>query len=605
MRDDDVIGTLTNYIHFRSPPFHFRPTSASARRKFSLLFSHFSSITHMQLNVHNAQTNGNAKNAGALVLPGTFKSMVHPNVTGDIAITLAGCHSLSELLHDKLDDCNSSPNAKSCAGFKNDEVYAKIQFNYRLPSGDASTLSAPAQPVAVWNNASPPPPPPPGLLLGGGNNSDGVDAPTRRYACKCRGKISVSQKLNTEQDSDLNNNNNAGVMVKQYDMMFIQQDFELGQQFMALTFSKTLVVQPDGHHHSSSEHQQHEKGLMLSGHYTCLRQHDMGTVRVYVPASALIDASLPQPLPVQPKARRVSNVSRSATNGDENHHQNNTATSKMRCCYGCGESGHLHKDCPKDQLFCYNCNHAGHSSKNCKKPKPWESPVTEQQSFSQVASGGAVVGRRPPSGSFSHSPSPPTTPQPTNTAPTQHQLHQNQLHQQQPQVAQHQQLQHQPLPAAARSPLLLRSLSHIPADPWANGEPAPLLHNRQRSASFLSSTSADYSPPSLLYSSGGSASYSEGGYLMSTIAESPPSLSPLCTQLNTLHLHNKPPHSPLMEVPPHSPLLFQHHAQHQLYNSNNSFQQHQQNLQRKKSSSFDGTPSFNAAAPAWHLHQHN
>src|SRR5690242_12336118 len=52
-----------------------------------------------------------------------------------------------------------------------------------------------------------------------------------------------------------------------------------------------------------------------------------------------------------------------------------TTTSKFlatRHCYGCGETGHLHKDCPRDRLFCYNCNQPGHSSKNCSRPKPWE-----------------------------------------------------------------------------------------------------------------------------------------------------------------------------------------------------------------------------------------
>lgn len=83
-------------------------------------------------------------------------------------------------------------------------------------------------------------------------------------------------------------------------------------------------------------------------------------------------------------------------------HQNRT----VRFCYGCGETGHLHKDCPRDQLFCYNCNQNGyillfesvnldrHSSKNCKQPKPWENqvetntPTKHQVSSSQPNRGG-------------------------------------------------------------------------------------------------------------------------------------------------------------------------------------------------------------------------
>jgi hypothetical protein len=141
---------------------------------------------------------------------------------------------------------------------------------------------------------------------------------------------------------------------KQYEMMFVQEDFSPSNTFFSMDISKTLLL--------DSCHQ--EKGLILSGHYVLLRPYDIGTVRIHVCNSFLSGLLSPDENNNLIDIRRITP----------------STPPKIRFCYGCGLQGHLHKDCPKDVLFCYNCNGSGHSSKNCKKPKPWENGMKFQNS---------------------------------------------------------------------------------------------------------------------------------------------------------------------------------------------------------------------------------
>ena len=177
-----------------------------------------------------------------VVLPGTFKSMLHPNTTGDINITISGVSSLNELLitrpqsppptpPSKNEDSGTSKNVV----IESKVVDARVQLAYRQ----------------YTNHESP-----------------------RRAVINCKGKFSITNKPAP---------NGVENSIKQYDMLFAQSDIEPGKSFFSVTFSKTLVQNtqiPDDHIST-------EKGIMLSGHYTCLRNYDLGTVRVHLSSSLM------------------------------------------------------------------------------------------------------------------------------------------------------------------------------------------------------------------------------------------------------------------------------------------------------------------------------
>jgi hypothetical protein len=145
----------------------------------------------------------------------------------------------------------------------------------------------------------------------------------------CRGKITISTTTKTTRPSSSDDaapeDKSTGEMVnmiRTYELMFVQEDFEPGQSFFSVTFNKTLVqngnipsqLQQQQHHqrrpsltaesplhetagtpqlhHATLHHQ--DKGLMLSGHYACLRSSDLGTVRVHLPPGILTGELSPQ-----------------------------------------------------------------------------------------------------------------------------------------------------------------------------------------------------------------------------------------------------------------------------------------------------------------------
>jgi hypothetical protein len=177
-----------------------------------------------------AGNNGNASASSCIVLPGTFKSMVHPNTTGDISVTINGISCLNELLKDSRSIAPPTPPGRSNSSSMNnnngtlrfDDVSAKVQLTYR-----AQTHSS---------------------------LQDMMVATPRRLAIPCRGKVSISSKSNNSSPSSSEGAlpfasaaatpntppssasvDNSKNFIKQYDMMFIQSDFQPGQPFFSGT----------------------------------------------------------------------------------------------------------------------------------------------------------------------------------------------------------------------------------------------------------------------------------------------------------------------------------------------------------------------------------
>ena len=320
-----------------------------------------------------------------VVLPGTFKSMLLPNTTGDISITIPGISCLNDLLV-AVGGANAATTSSAPGGnggksiqapptpgadtpsttpapapapapapkdtqgnARSQEFQARIQLTYR------QTMMAGADPQGLFNSASntnggallhggAPSSPLPGssssgqVANGGGpvnnasTNMPGPLSPSKRIQIQARGKMSITttNKGSAGSSSPVSNpatdpasstpSSSASStvnVIRQYDMMFVQSDFEPGQQFFSVTFNKTLVQNgsigsasgsPNIHHPGEntgnhvgdapatppSHHSHHDKGLMLSGHYTCLRNYDIGTVRVHLPPGLIVGDLAPQ-----------------------------------------------------------------------------------------------------------------------------------------------------------------------------------------------------------------------------------------------------------------------------------------------------------------------
>ena len=379
--------------------------------------------------------------AGHLSFPGTFKSMLNPSICGDISISIPGYQCINDLFLDNSASASAAADGPSVstsvpiaadvhpnddqskAAVKSHEFAATINLTYRQSSMDqGSSGQAPSanQQVSSLSTAQ------------------------KRISIPCRGKISISGQMNNSSNGNGGSDEDVHVL-KQYEMMFVQTDFDPSMQFFSVTFSKTLVQntsipaaahEEDGHHypfvngnhHHHNNHNNHNhqdnRGLMLSGHYSMIRGYDVGTVRVHLPGHSMrgdlapiftvsggsdiqkesprnaskpvmnnvtdinnapapppglfasagpVAHSSPYAKPRHPSIGNSSPYASAAGHNGVSGPTNANATNKsVRYCYGCGNSGHLHKDCPRDQLFCYNCNQPGHSSKNCKKPKPWQ-----------------------------------------------------------------------------------------------------------------------------------------------------------------------------------------------------------------------------------------
>ncbi|KAI3636741.1 hypothetical protein MIR68_005008 [Amoeboaphelidium protococcarum] len=495
--------------------------------------------------------NGN----NGVMLPGTFKSMLNPQINGDFMITLLNVSSICDLLDEKTDSNNGSGSADSAdltssvgGGVEDKSVQQSANAPLTPPNHALNAAPAPSQVTyssvisrdqkdrqnyndnnkggksvsTLQSNAS--------AAAGVGdkdspqvnvadatvNASNSLHTALRDTIKVARSNSDASNQSDTSA-SDISNSQNLaqsdpsqqqsqtladgsrrvykviksrivitfkGIQevrktinatgkilaveksdIKQYEMIFVQDDYAPGESFFSVTFSKTLVHNDDAFNVAASAinqiapgafapaGQNTEKGLMLSGHYAMLRNYDIGTVRVHLPPSMMLNhlqspamdsksataqsggydgsavrnsggaggrkkayslSTYQIPTPPMSQQQYVSGamythhqypqqqqmmqqqmyqhqypvhherVHRQTISGgyDPSYRylmQSQGGTPHMstppqptRYCYGCGDSGHLHKDCPRDQLFCYNCNQNGHSSKNCKKPKPWE-----------------------------------------------------------------------------------------------------------------------------------------------------------------------------------------------------------------------------------------
>lgn len=254
-----------------------------------------------------------------VTLPGTFKSTLGQGVTGDLTITIPGMQTLNELLIGEVAVEEEQKDKDSIDGIRaSREFMACIHLTFRQSSAEAP--GSPGHPLT----------PPTPLSV-------------RRQSIECRGKISVSTATKSTAAASVSDASAAAGspqqppttnIIRQYELMFVQRDFEPGQPFFAVNFNKTLVqcgsLVANGENHtrkastSSSSaaseadaatfgqspvgdassstlyqqqlyhHQHHDKGLMLSGHYTCLRSNDLGTVRVHLPPGVLTGTLAPQ-----------------------------------------------------------------------------------------------------------------------------------------------------------------------------------------------------------------------------------------------------------------------------------------------------------------------
>ncbi|KAI3653817.1 hypothetical protein MP228_001764 [Amoeboaphelidium protococcarum] len=505
--------------------------------------------------------NGN----NGVVLPGTFKSMLNPQINGDFMITLLNVSSIHDLLDEKTDNSNGSGSADSVdltsssvgRGVEDKQVQQSAANAPLTPPNHAlNTAPIPSQVTyssvisrdqkerqnsnnnnnnskggksvsTLQSNAS---------AAAGGvgdkespqvnvadatvNASNSLHTALRDTIKVARSSSDASNQSNTSA-SDISNSQDLALQdrsqqqqsqtladgsrrvykeiksrivitfkgiqevrktinatgkilaveksdIKQYEMIFVQDDYAPGESFFSVTFSKTLVHNDDAFNVAASAvnqiapgafapaGQNTEKGLMLSGHYAMLRNYDIGTVRVHLPPSMMLNHLSSPAMDSKSAAAQSGGYDGSAVRNSSGaggrkkayslstyqiptppmsqqqyvsgamytHHQYpqqqqqqqmmqqqmyqhqypvhhervhrqtisggydpsyrylmqsqggtphmSTPPQPTRYCYGCGDSGHLHKDCPRDQLFCYNCNQNGHSSKNCKKPKPWE-----------------------------------------------------------------------------------------------------------------------------------------------------------------------------------------------------------------------------------------
>jgi hypothetical protein len=228
----------------------------------------------------------------AVILSGTFKSMLNPNITGDITICIPNVSDLNQLLQTltvpslsdsaAASDSNSAP--PSPANDVNGGITAPSNVVYK--SGEFNSLVQ-----LIFRSSSP-------------TVVDQSPSVQQKRQFHSRGKICVSSLARVPSSAmhstpspltkpDLQN------AIKQYDMMFVQSDFEPGQSFFSVTFSKTLVencgLVPVYSIVSNGAAEDYsgsllgsipERGLMLSGHYSCLRSYDVGTVRIHLPSSA-------------------------------------------------------------------------------------------------------------------------------------------------------------------------------------------------------------------------------------------------------------------------------------------------------------------------------
>ena len=360
--------------------------------------------------------------------------MVHPNTIGDVAIHLPQLQSLNDLFPSS--SAQAAVKGTMPPVLRSHEFEARVQLTFRQQpppsSSSSSSLMVAGQPAPAELLT--------GGMMPGSPVAQGNAPPVRRSTVMCKGKFVVSTTTKTSMDANAAMTPPMEAMsspmsvsgtptkeartIRQYDMMLVQSEFEPGQPFFSMTFSKTLVQQ--GHQvmmngsmtppsSSSSASVSVERGLMLSGHYTAMRNYDCGTVRVHLPGGLLQGDLAPQFSNGRDdqqsgglNARSESFVPPEHRSTPHHHHQQqqqhhhhqqpygsqtppHSGGRSVRFCYGCGETGHLHKDCPRDQLFCYNCNQAGHSSKNCKKPKPWEQQQQQQVQMmagTQAAPGG-------------------------------------------------------------------------------------------------------------------------------------------------------------------------------------------------------------------------
>ena len=45
-------------------------------------------------------------------------------------------------------------------------------------------------------------------------------------------------------------------------------------------------------------------------------------------------------------------------------------------CFGCGQAGHMSKDCPRRALICFHCNQTNHERVNCPRLSGGAAPAT-------------------------------------------------------------------------------------------------------------------------------------------------------------------------------------------------------------------------------------
>lgn len=220
-----------------------------------------------------------------VVLPGTFKSIIHPNVTGDISVTIQDITSLHDAIRaqkTQIDTSTSCDARVHGVELKSQELKASVKLIYR---NHHTPPSSPAHSDSIATNAN--------------------TSTLKNAVFDCKGKICVSTTTRDAGSVESEHGRNSPAtpkgsppaqlpsaaqnLIKQYEMMFVQSDFDPGQCFFSVTFSKTLVQYQQQPHDDSESHGfgHFDKGLMLSGHYTCLRGYDIGTVRVHLSNAVL------------------------------------------------------------------------------------------------------------------------------------------------------------------------------------------------------------------------------------------------------------------------------------------------------------------------------
>ncbi|XP_039969945.1 putative uncharacterized protein DDB_G0277255 [Bactrocera tryoni] len=98
----------------------------------------------------------------------------------------------------------------------------------------------------------------------------------------------------------------------------------------------------------------------------------------------------------------ISNSSSSSSNGGQsqpvNGNQEKASSSNKdfqkavpfsRKCFGCGDSSHLARSCPRNKTSCYNCGKEGHRAANRKAER--KTPKSEQSSVNNMTDEGEIV----------------------------------------------------------------------------------------------------------------------------------------------------------------------------------------------------------------------